>query len=216
MSKILNYNCEGMWIANYKSYYAWAYYELELFDIFIKKLILKEKNIRAKNVEANQDDLESLVLYETKDLQNVAYMHAITSFLYLCMSIEGFLNFYGTRRLSEKYYKRNIEKMRITEKLSNIFLSCCSVVIDPDDVMLIKLRKLFDVRNSLVHPKTKEIAQKNMNNFIQAHPARYKIKEYFKDGECIIDMICGFDPSIDKDFEFQRFKPAGKKEIGTF
>jgi hypothetical protein len=74
------------------------------------------------------------------------------------MSVEAFLNYYGVKLIGEESYKRTYEKIGITQKLE-ILLAIHKKVNLPRNSEITKLlRKMFDKRNNLVHPKTKEIS----------------------------------------------------------
>ncbi len=73
-----------------------------------------------------------------------------------CLDIESFLNYYGVIRLGEEFYKTTIERLGITEKIKLIGVICFDLKLDSQTELLKTIRLLFDKRNSIVHPKTKE------------------------------------------------------------
>ena len=79
-----------------------------------------------------------------------------------CMAIEGFLNFYGARRTYGNWYKENLERIGVTEKLSIIAALYFKDYYSPILIRLKKrTRKLFDTRNSIVHIKSKSITSRD-------------------------------------------------------
>ena len=77
--------------------------------------------------------------------------------IFAAMAVESFLNFYGVVRLGEDFYSRNYERLRIGAKLSALLATCCGVLLDTDDEITKVVACLFDRRNSLLHPKTREL-----------------------------------------------------------
>lgn len=77
-----------------------------------------------------------------------------TAVLYSCLAIEGFLNDYGVRRLGQVFYARNLERLSPTQKVSVLIATCRHQLLPPDAPILATVRRLFEARNRLVHPKT--------------------------------------------------------------
>lgn len=73
------------------------------------------------------------------------------------MAVEAFLNFYGVVRLGEKEFSSHFEKLGLTPKLRQLLLICDGISLDEKDPIVICLRQLAETRNSLLHPKTKEL-----------------------------------------------------------
>lgn len=81
----------------------------------------------------------------------------IATQFFSCMAVEAFLNFYGVNRLGEKYYKHNLERLGISEKLKILITICTQEIIEDQDEIVQLVRRMFDRRNSLAHPKAKEL-----------------------------------------------------------
>jgi hypothetical protein len=201
---ILPYKRDGVWTISHPFYYDCAYRTLKEFQSTLLLLQDAEQRIRAETSDLEEPDLTSFIEYETDDIHNEAYRLETASFLFLCMTIESFINHYGTKRLGETYYKRNLERIGITEKLSLLMAVCNQTKLDAKDPLLLKLRALFDRRNSLVHPKTKEFNPEKSEDFISKHPREIGLKEYFDDMEFIIERICVLDPEINRSSEFRK------------
>lgn len=77
--------------------------------------------------------------------------------IFSAMAVEGFLNYYGVVRLGETEYKRNFERLSLDRKLRALLLFCDSIALDDTDPLIAALTDLAQMRNSLVHPKTREV-----------------------------------------------------------
>ena len=77
--------------------------------------------------------------------------------IFSAMAVESFLNFYGVVRLGETEYKRNLERLSLDRKLRALLLFCDSIALDGTDPLIAALTDLAEMRNSLVHPKTREV-----------------------------------------------------------
>jgi hypothetical protein len=201
---VFPYDREGAWSIIHPFYYECAYRSFKDFQTILLLLRNEEQRIRAETLDIEEPDLTGYVQYKTGDLHKEAFRLSTASFLFLCMTIESFLNHYGTKRLGESYYKRNLERIGITEKLSLLMAVCNQAKLEAKDPVLIKLRALFDRRNSLVHPKTKEFDPERPEDFITKHPAEIDLQANFDDMEFIIEKLCEFDSKINRYFEFQK------------
>ncbi len=76
--------------------------------------------------------------------------------VFSAMAVEGFLNFYGVRRLGEDYYAANLERRDITRKAAALVFHCTGNEPDPASALLRVTKEIADRRNALVHPKTME------------------------------------------------------------
>jgi hypothetical protein len=74
------------------------------------------------------------------------------------MAAEAFLNFYGVVRLGEEEYSTHFERLGLIPKLRQIFLICDGLSISDQDPLVENLRLIAQSRNSLLHPKAKELA----------------------------------------------------------
>jgi hypothetical protein len=75
------------------------------------------------------------------------------SVIWVCATIEGFINEEGAAWAGPDWFKQNVERSRVEEKI-NILYALKYRQLLPDDLPQLKdLKKLFDLRNQLVHPK---------------------------------------------------------------
>ncbi len=125
-----------------------------------------------------------------------------STLLYCCMAVEAYLNYYGVRKFGEKFYKRTLERSGITEKLSNIILAVSGECIEPDDEIYREVKELFESRNRLVHPKTREINETNVHDHVVDPDTFDDVEAYVTRMDRILRQFCSFDPEIVWDIEF--------------
>jgi hypothetical protein len=97
---------------------------------------------------------------EYPDIAKLAFKRDFLSdsvLMFSAMAVEGFLNYYGVVRLGELEYTRNFARLRLVPKLRILLLFCDGISVDDGDPMIAALSRLAQMRNSLVHPKTKEL-----------------------------------------------------------
>jgi hypothetical protein len=79
------------------------------------------------------------------------------------MAVEGFLNLYGVIRLGESFYEANYERLSPPRKVGALLGTCCGVLIQKDNEIIHVTERIFLRRNSLVHPKTRELFRSGPN-----------------------------------------------------
>ncbi|MDD5675204.1 MAG: hypothetical protein PHC61_13630 [Chitinivibrionales bacterium] len=198
------YKRSGTWSSSYLFHYQCAYEALADFEKIIQTLHEKERTLKKDNSEMEPEDLGPYITNQTYDLWHEAYKYYTMIQLFACMTIEAFLNNYGTRCLGEGYYKKNMERLGITEKLSIIIATCMRNFIDKDNPIKKKVRTLFANRNHLVHPKSREINIGKIHESIPISPKELKAKEIIKDMDYILSQFCKMDPDIKFNFEFKK------------
>ena len=77
-----------------------------------------------------------------------------------CAMIELWVNSFGINLLTEDYYHKNIERMSIIEKIGILAAIHKREEINDNNETIRNIRKLFDWRNRLVHPKAKRMNEK--------------------------------------------------------
>ncbi|MBU2590693.1 MAG: hypothetical protein KKC21_01565 [Nitrospinae bacterium] len=169
----------------------------------MKELENKESELIKSHKDVEPALLSGFISHETDNLVEKCRRHETSTILFSCMTIEGFINNYGVRRLGEAFYKKNLERLGITEKLSLLILACIGKAIESNAVLMKKARALFDARNSLVHPKTKEFNHEKLDQYVNDHPRDCRIEEYITDMEIILSELCKLDSDIKRDFEFR-------------
>ena len=201
-SGVHSYSRQGGWTSSHSFYYECTYKTLEDYKVSLQKLENKEKELIQSNKDVEPEIRFSIIHNGTNMLENECYRHATSTHLFACMTIEAFLNHYGVKRLGEAYYKRNLERVGITEKLSILILACLGSVIKNDAELIKKTRALFDARNRLVHPKSREIDFGNLHQYVNSHPKDLPIIDYVDDMEYVLSELSKLDPAIHKSFEF--------------
>lgn len=196
---------DGAWMGSHSPYYRYAYQEANSYALAIEQLTAGEAQLTATRLangfdEEFANDLPDDLL----ELHESAYRHAISCHLFVCMALEGFINAYGVRRLGERFYQQNLERVGITEKLAILGLCCRQWTIAPDSDVYRDFRQLFDDRNRLVHPKTREFRWEKLENALYRHPATIALHETMARLERCIDFLCEADSDIFRDFYFHR------------
>ncbi|MBN8421397.1 MAG: hypothetical protein J0L73_20960 [Verrucomicrobia bacterium] len=202
---IESYARMGAWFTSHQFFYSSAYVEFDLYEQRLKKLReAEEASEKAHSTEGKYK--KDLVRHDTADLQKPCMRAAYSALMFGCMSFEAFLNNYGVRRLGQAYFKRFVERMGITEKLAYLLCIGRTEILSTDDEIIDKCRGLFDARNALAHPKTKEVKIDDFGALPipDNHPATFPIKKHFEDLEACIDALCQHDKDINRSWEFKK------------
>jgi hypothetical protein len=204
--KIRPFMSPGGWWTSYIDYYRFAHSAHDDFLLFEEQIRSEERRLSEELRESNfpSEHLQHYILDQVRNLHNDAYRAAISCHLYACMSLEGFLNLYGVRRLGETFYQKNLERLGITEKLALIGVFCAQWDIDEHADMAKDFRELFDARNRLVHPKTKEFRPDRMKQNTYIHPSELDISHHIARLERCIDFFVTSDKSLPRDFLFPK------------
>ncbi|MCQ2048655.1 Uncharacterised protein [Stutzerimonas stutzeri] len=202
-SAIYNFRRDGAWNSSFSFHYECAWQCFYEYKESINKLHAEEDSLR-NSPDVEDEYLEGYIHHKTDHIHAQAYRAATSAHLYACMAIEGFINNYGTIRLGEDVFKSLLERTGITEKLSLIYLLCFEKVALISDHPIKSVRKIFDKRNALVHPKTKELTVHNISNYIYLHPSKLEIEETMNHLEEFISDICDMDKDILRDFSFTK------------
>jgi len=201
MSKIPAYKRSGVWITKHNSYFSFAHEERKRFFLSLEELKNLESGIR-KKFSNDPEYLDVALHVESESVRGDAYRHATSMLLYLCMSVEGFINNYGAVRMSPKYYRDNIERQNLAKKVSLIMGICFQEIIDPNDNVLRNIKAMFEERNQLVHPKTRELDHDNLAQYENEHPADLEVDKYFNYVDDFVGWFSKYDDTLDKTFEF--------------
>jgi hypothetical protein len=201
---LLDFRREGGWNTTYLSCFKSAWMCRHEFELHIENLSHEESRIRSESGEMSEADINSYISYCTGNIEMEAYRAFTSANIYICMAIEGFLNYYGTIRLGESLYKRLLERVGITEKLSIIFLLCFQKRVSDDDLLLCSIRKIFDKRNTYVHPKAKEFRFDRISQHINPHPSKLDLNRSFEIMDLFITTMSDLDNGISVDFHFSK------------
>jgi len=77
--------------------------------------------------------------------------------VFSAMAVEGFLNYYGVKRLGNDFYRDNYERLNAHQKLSALVATCTGHLLPKHAELVTILRRLTERRNALVHPKAREV-----------------------------------------------------------
>lgn len=202
--KVRPFNSAGGWSTPYRDYYLYSKESYSEYLRIANVIKSEERRLAEKHRSdgVSEEYIDSYVIDDLADLHNKAYRAAIECHLYACMALEGFLNLYGVRRLGESFYQKNLERVGIIQKLSLIGVCCGQWYVDEDAQVSKDFRDLFDSRNRLVHPKTREITSMNIERFVYVHPAEIPVAGYIEQLERCVDFFMVADGSLSRDFMF--------------
>jgi hypothetical protein len=74
--------------------------------------------------------------------------------IWTCCTIESFVNMEGVSWMGEEFYKDVVERQNIVQKIRLIYAVKYSKILPPDEDTIKNVRKIFELRNQFVHPKT--------------------------------------------------------------
>ncbi len=116
------------------------------------------------------------------DSDAVDEIHALadSAVIFAAMAVESFLNLYGVIRLGEEFYARTYERLSVSQKVSSLLATCCGALLAPQDEILSVVARLFERRNALVHPKTREVKPRR-GSFPKATPLLPAAREAVRD-----------------------------------
>ncbi len=201
---ILPYVRNGSWSAQHPFYCQCAYFNLKKYEEHYSTLTKLEETLKTELKHIADPERDDLIYVKTYQIRQMCHESAVSMHLFLCMTIEAFVNHYGVRRLGEAFYKQNLERVGITEKIALIIATCFQKTIPKDNLIILKSRALFDKRNQFVHPKSKEINQNNLMNLANLHPKDFPVYRFLNDFEEIIEEFYKLDPTILKEIEFKK------------
>lgn len=124
---------------------------------------------------------------------NEIHLLADATVVFAAMAVESFLNVYGVVRLGETFYARHYERLGIVSKLAAVLGACCSTLITPEDEISQVVSRLFERRNALVHPKTREVRAERRHSGAKLQPLRDAARAAVQDMERFIDLFRTFD-----------------------
>jgi len=130
---------------------------------------------------------------EAFDALNEIHLLSDSTVVFAAMAVESFLNVYGVVRLGEAFYARHYERLNIGSKLAAILATCCSTLITADDEISQVVNRLFERRNALVHPKTREAKRGRRHQSPKLQPPRDLARSVIQDMERFIELFRAFD-----------------------
>ena len=110
------------------------------------------------------------------------------------MAVEMFLNYYGVVRLGESFYNANYERLSPTRKVAALLATCCKRHVTKDDPIIQVTRRLFDRRNALVHPKSRDLTDAAQGSGPPHVSPQQLAHESVRDMELFAALFRDFDP----------------------
>ena len=133
---------------------AFLYLEKDFNKIYEIFILEKEQILKIYQEDGNWDRYLEIAIYSN--------LFVILG----CAMIELWVNSFGIHLLDEEYYHKNIERMGIVEKIRILFAIHKREMIDDNNENIKNIRKLFDRRNSLVHPKAKRFKEERIKDML--------------------------------------------------
>jgi hypothetical protein len=133
---------------------------LRFYDMVLdaeKILVAKEKELQEEYRSYGVADFKIAIYSSTRMEFSQLNEFSTATQIFSCMAIESFLNFYGVNQLGEDFYKRNFERLSPNQKLEALIAVSVHLSLEKEDEICKVVRRMFDQRNRLVHPKSKQI-----------------------------------------------------------
>ncbi len=142
---------QGAWLTNAGSYSESA--QLNLAEL--KEITQKVKDDwpvpLGETIRNPQEFPQLFELTKKRDALSDSVM------IFVAMTVEAFINYYGVIRFGENDYQTHIERKGFIPKIKFILLKCDSISLNSNSELLKIMDKIAKQRSDLVHPKTKEV-----------------------------------------------------------
>lgn len=196
MKKVIDKNIERKGIS-FSPYFhtALRFYEMVLDSE--KTLVAKEKELQEEYSGYGIADFKVAIYSSTRKEFSQLNEFSTATQIFSCMAIESFLNFYGVNQLGEDFYKRNFERLSSNQKLEALIAVSVHLSLEKEDEICKVVRRMFDQRNRLVHPKSKQIeadSERIEIVFGTDNPAN-DAKKMVNDMRLFFDLFRKLDPS---------------------
>jgi hypothetical protein len=190
--KILPFKHPSAWATQYDFYLSTAQkflqQAIQLNASLENRIEELEKKLRVEQATLDESTITSYIVHITESDTNQLDAVCVATQIFACMAVEAFLNYYGVRRLGEEFYKRNLERLGINQKLEILITICTQELVEDKDEIVLIVKRMFDRRNSLVHPKSKKVGLINgkfvfpepINHLEQAEQAVREMKLFFE------------------------------------
>src|SRR5437879_1092868 len=164
---------------------------LELAEQVSSELRKEWEAARARQL-AGEIDAGRLVSHERIVERNLLTTAAV---VLSAMAAESFLSFYGVKRIGQKVYEQDYERLGLVPKVTAIIETCCGVRVDDDAKIVSVARALSEARNRLVHPKTRELGHKAASSHMS--PTKHPLdvaRESVANMNEFFQLFAAFDP----------------------
>jgi hypothetical protein len=132
---------------------AFLYFEKQFIVVYEKFENEREEILKQYDIDHNWDRFQEIQIYN----------HLFT--ILGCAMIELWINSFGIHLLTSEYYHKNVERIGIIEKIKVLTAIHKHEIFENENETIKNIRKLFDERNSFIHPKGKQFNQENMAEF---------------------------------------------------
>lgn len=149
----------GVWTTLHDRYGQAAIHALQ--ELVEAKATYIERETKLKSDNQDPNLISYLMMEDGEQLE----VMSVTVEILCCMSVEAFLNFYGVVRLGEEFYHRTFERLGILQKLPTLVATCQDILLPRGAEIATVIKRMFERRNSLVHPKAKDVS-----GGVHAHP----------------------------------------------
>jgi hypothetical protein len=150
-SPIRPLDSEGPWTVNDWRYFDYA--KLSLKEL----LAIKAEIDSAWPVPLGQSVRQNSLSPKLRELLQKRDLLSDSVPIFSAMCVESFINFYGVLRLGEIEFHKNFERMGLSNKLEVLLLVCDSISLSKKDPLVVLLTRMSERRNTLAHPKTREV-----------------------------------------------------------
>ncbi|MDP1682471.1 MAG: hypothetical protein Q8L39_11950 [Burkholderiales bacterium] len=148
---IRNHDAIGYWSSDYCRFFEAAKLQLAELEVVVAQVKVQWPIPEDQTLRDGQNYPELLALTRKRDLLTDSVK------IFSAMAVEGFLNFYGVVRLGESDYVSHFERLGLVPKIRVLLLVCDSLSIAKLHPLVTVLGRIAERRNSLVHPKAKEL-----------------------------------------------------------
>lgn len=148
---IRNHDAVGYWLSDDRRFFEAAKLQLSELEIVSAQVKKQWPIPQGQTLRDGQNFPELWSLTRKRDLLSDSVI------IFCAMAVEGFLNYYGVVRLGEPEYVTHFERLGLVPKIRALLLVCDSLSVARVDPLVTVLSRIAERRNSLVHPKAKEL-----------------------------------------------------------
>jgi hypothetical protein len=132
------------------------------------------------------------------ELSTGVQSNAVLCIVFLALSVEAFINFYGVKRLGDKSFNDHYERISTLDKIVIITKVSTGKDFPKDNNLFGQLKRLFRLRNMLVHAKSQTIDFYNDNNAQFEKKAFSEINEVYDNIDSLIRVYTDLKEMIMK------------------
>lgn len=140
----------GTWYTDIGRFHRIAHAQLNRLEDLCQQVNSQWPKPLGESIKDNEISKELGQLVDERDLAS-----DVTR-IFAAMSVEAFLNFYGTVRIGESEFNAHFERLPIIKKARQLFLVCDGEAISEADPLILSLKRVSEGRNRLVHHKAKQ------------------------------------------------------------